>query len=41
LQAALVEASARPELRDWPFLDDVAAVVEGQYARMLTLPSAG
>jgi hypothetical protein len=41
LQAALVEASARPELRDWPFLDDVAAVVDGQYARLLTFRSTG
>jgi hypothetical protein len=35
LQATLREVLARPDLRGWPFLDDVAMLVEGQNGRTL------
>jgi hypothetical protein len=37
-RATLGEAVAHPELRGWPFLDDVMALVDAQNGRMLTAP---
>jgi hypothetical protein len=34
LRATLHEAAARPELKNWPFLDDVAVLVEGATRRV-------
>jgi hypothetical protein len=38
LRATLGEAVARPDLRGWPFLDDVAALVNGQNDQLLMMP---
>jgi hypothetical protein len=38
LRATLRDAMARPELRSWPFLGDVAALVDGQNGRLLVAP---
>jgi hypothetical protein len=35
LRATLGEVAARPELRSWPFLDDVAVLVEGATRRVM------
>jgi hypothetical protein len=41
LQATLGEVLARPDLSGWPFLDDVAALMDGQISRMLVRPPDG
>jgi len=38
VRATLGEAAARPDLRGWPFLDDVSSLVEGQIGRTLAAP---
>lgn len=38
VRATLGEVVARPELRGWPFLDDLAALVDAQAGRLLTGP---
>jgi hypothetical protein len=38
VRATLGEAVARPELRDWQLLDDVATLVHGQNGRTLIAP---
>jgi hypothetical protein len=40
LRATLREATARPDLRGWPFLDDVTALVDGPESRRLTATPA-
>jgi hypothetical protein len=39
VRATLGEVVARPELRGWPFLDDVTALVDAQDSRLLTGPT--
>jgi hypothetical protein len=34
LRATLGEVTAQPELKSWPFLDDVAVLVEGATRRV-------
>lgn len=41
LQVTVREAAARPELRGWPFLDDVAALVNGPESRLLMTAPVG
>ena len=38
MRSALGEAAARPELRGWPLLDDLATLVDGPNSRVLTGP---